>query len=84
LCLDAAVTLEQLEGMTDAERLMQLHAPDLLLADCPLIRLDGDEAGKLLAGMRRRTVAAPTRRACGPLARSRAPFWAAPGWPAAN
>ncbi len=62
LCLDAAVTLEQLEGMTDAERLMQLHAPDLLLADCPLIRLDGDEAGKLLAGMRRRTVAAPAPR----------------------
>ncbi|WP_374661321.1 tRNA pseudouridine(55) synthase TruB [Inhella sp.] len=62
LQLEHAVTLEQLQTMDDAQRLAQLQSPDLLLADCPLIRLDGEEAGKLLAGMRRRTGAAPAAR----------------------
>ena len=62
LQLEKAVTLEQLEAMSDAERLAQLQAPDLLLADCPLIRLDAQDAGKLLAGIRRRIAAAPAAR----------------------
>ena len=68
LKLDDAVTLEALQAMSDTERLGRLHDPDLLLADCPQIRLDADEAGKLLAGMRRRTAApaAPRVRAFGP------------------
>ena len=72
LSLEGALTLERLEGMSDAERIEQLQPPDLLLADCPLIRLDSDEAGKLLAGMRRRTTAAAASRvrAFGPEARA--------------
>ncbi len=62
LDLAQAVTLEQLEAMDDAARLARLLSPDLLLADCPAIRLPADEAGKLLAGMRRRTAAAPADR----------------------
>jgi tRNA pseudouridine55 synthase len=68
LKLEDAVTLDQLQQMSDAERLAQLRDPDLLLADCPQIRLDAEEAGKLLAGMRRRTAApaAARVRAFGP------------------
>ncbi len=62
LVLAQSVTLEALEAMTDAERLAHLLPPDTLLADCPLIRLPADEAGKLLAGIRRRTDAAPAPR----------------------
>ncbi len=62
LTLDQALTLPQLEAMSDAERLQHLLPPDLLLADCPLIRLPADEAGKLLAGMRRRVGLAPAAR----------------------
>lgn len=62
LRLDAAVTLEQLEAMTDDQRLQRLLPPDLLLADCPQIRLPALEAGKLLAGMRRRVAHAPAER----------------------
>lgn len=68
LRLEDAVTLDQLHALSDAERLAHLRDPDLLLADCPQIRLDAEEAGKLLAGMRRRTAApaAPRVRAFGP------------------
>lgn len=62
LTLERAITLDQLEAMGDAQRLQCLLPPDLLLADCPLIRLPGDEAGKLLAGMRRRVAHAPAER----------------------
>ena len=62
LSLERALTLEQLEAMSDEERLQRLLPPDLLLADCPEIRLPAIEAGKLLAGMRRRTAHAPAER----------------------
>lgn len=62
LTLDAAVTLAQLEAMSDGERLARLLPPDLLLSDCPAIRLPADEAGKLLAGMRRRVPQANVER----------------------
>ena len=62
LLLEDAVTLEQLEVMTDTQRLALLRDPDLLLADCPLIRLDAENAGKLLAGLRRRTAAPASAR----------------------
>jgi tRNA pseudouridine55 synthase len=72
LVLEDAVTLEQLETMNDDERLGRLLPPDLLLADCPQIRLAADEAGKLLSGLRRRTSAAPAERvrAFGPEAKA--------------
>ncbi len=68
LHLEQAVTLEQLESEDDAARLRHLLPPDLLLDDCPLVRLDADNAGKLLAGIRRRTAlpAAARVRAFGP------------------
>jgi tRNA pseudouridine55 synthase len=62
LDLAQALTLEQLDAMSDAQRLACLLPPDLLLADCPAIRLPADEAGKLLAGMRRRVAHAPAVR----------------------
>lgn len=62
LNLQQALTLEQLEAMSDEQRLQRLLPPDLLLADCPQIRLPADEAGKLLAGMRRRVAHAPAER----------------------
>jgi tRNA pseudouridine55 synthase len=62
LNLAQAVTLDQLSSEDDAERLMHLLPPDTLLADCPLIRLEATEAGKLLAGIRRRTALPPAAR----------------------
>lgn len=62
LALGQAVTLAQLEAETDDERLRHVLAPDTLLADCPLIRLGVDDAGKLLAGLRRRTHEQPAAR----------------------
>ncbi|MBH9554253.1 tRNA pseudouridine(55) synthase TruB [Inhella gelatinilytica] len=62
LTLDRAITLAELELLDDAARLRHLLPPDLLLADCPLIRLGADDAGKLLAGIRRRTTLAPAAR----------------------
>lgn len=62
LSLEQAVTLEQLEALDDDGRLHHLLPPDLLLADCPLVRLGADDAGKLLAGIRRRTALAPAAR----------------------
>lgn len=62
LGLAQAVTWAQLESETDAERLAHLMPPDTLLADCPEVRLDATEAGKLLAGIRRRTGLPPAAR----------------------
>ncbi len=54
LSLDAAVTLEQLAAMTEAERDQRLLQADTLLADCPVVRLNDDDAGRFLSGLRRR------------------------------
>ena len=53
-----AFTIDQLEAMSEAERDVVLLAPDALLADAPLVRLDSDEAGRFLSGLRRRLDAA--------------------------
>jgi tRNA pseudouridine55 synthase len=50
----AAVTLEALEGASEAEREARLLAPDLLLAGWPTVRLDAGEAARFLTGLRRR------------------------------
>jgi tRNA pseudouridine55 synthase len=62
LSLERAITLEQLSSEDDTQRLTHLLPPDTLLADCPLIRLEASEAGKLLAGIRRRTALPPAAR----------------------
>lgn len=49
-----AVTLEALEAMDDAERDALLLAADALLADCPIVRLEADDAARFLSGVRRR------------------------------
>ena len=66
--LDRALTLEQLEAMTEAERDAVLLDADTLLADWPEVRLDEADAGRFLAGVRRRLplADAPRVRVYGP------------------
>ncbi len=54
LSLDAALTLEALAVITEPERDAALLPVDALVADWPLIRLDRDDAGRFLTGLRRR------------------------------
>ncbi|MEY4748001.1 MAG: hypothetical protein RIQ60_215 [Pseudomonadota bacterium] len=54
LGLDGAVSLEQLEALSEAGRLAHLLPPDTLLADWPAIHLPSEEAGRFLSGLRRR------------------------------
>lgn len=54
LNLADAVTLEQLAAWTETERDARLKPADWLLADWPAVSLPDDEAGRFLAGMRRR------------------------------
>lgn len=68
LSVEAALTLDQLAAMSEAERDAALHEADALLADWPVVRLDREEAGRFLTGMRRRTALpdAPRVRVYGP------------------
>ena len=54
LGIEAALTLEQLEAMTEAARDAALMPADALVADWPLVRLASDDAGRFLSGVRRR------------------------------
>jgi len=49
-----AITPDALEAMPEAERDALLEPTDCLLADWPVVRLDADDAGRFLAGLRRR------------------------------
>lgn len=64
----SAHTLEQLASMSEAERDALLQDPDALLADWPLVRLQAEDAGRFLAGVRRRLplADAPRVRVYGP------------------
>jgi len=68
LTLDSAVTLAELETMSEPERLACLMPVDSLLADWPSLALDADEAGKFLTGLRRRVLKPdlPVLRVYGP------------------
>ena len=68
LSLDAALTLDQLAAMSDAERDASLMDADALLADWPVVRLGSEDAGRFLSGLRRRTDLpdAPNVRVYGP------------------
>ncbi|WP_284619949.1 tRNA pseudouridine(55) synthase TruB [Aquabacterium humicola] len=68
LALADAVTIEQLEAMTEDQRIERLLPPDALLADWPSLVLDADEAGRFLSGLRRRVkhADAPEVRVYGP------------------
>jgi tRNA pseudouridine55 synthase len=54
LVLTDALSLDRLEAMTEPERDAALLDADSLLADWPVVRLDGEDAGRFLAGVRRR------------------------------
>lgn len=62
LTLAGSVTLEQLTAQTEAERDALLQPADTLLADCPLVRLNDEDAGRFLSGLRRRTPLADTKQ----------------------
>lgn len=72
LSLENAVTLERLEAISEAERDALLQPADTLLLDWPQVRLEADDAGRFLSGMRRRTSLAdhPTVRVYGPQTRA--------------
>ncbi|MDB5818850.1 MAG: truB [Rhizobacter sp.] len=54
LRLDDALTLEQLDAMSQDQRDAALAPADSLLSDWPTIRLGTEDAGRFLGGMRRR------------------------------
>jgi tRNA pseudouridine55 synthase len=56
-----AVAPQALEAMRDHERDARLLPTDCLLADWPVVRLDADEAGRFLSGLRRRISGADAR-----------------------
>ena len=68
LTLNGACTLEQLAAMSEPERDAALLDADALLADWPVVRLETEEAGRFLTGLRRRTALpdAPHVRVYGP------------------
>jgi tRNA pseudouridine55 synthase len=53
-----AVTPAALEAMSEGERDALLKPTDCLLADWPAVRLEADEAGRFLSGLRRRVAGA--------------------------
>lgn len=55
LTLNNALTLERLSAMSEAERDAALLAADALVADWPTVRLDAENAGRFLSGVRRRS-----------------------------
>lgn len=68
LHIDQAVTLDQLETLTEAQRDALLQPADALIADWPAWHLPADEAARFLTGLRRRIDApdAPRVRVYGP------------------
>jgi tRNA pseudouridine55 synthase len=58
LTLAGTVTIAELEAMTETQREALLQPVDALLADWPVLRLDADDAGRFLSGLRRRLPAA--------------------------
>ena len=58
LRVEDAITLDALAAMSEDERLALLRPPDSLLQDWPALRLDAEEAGRFLSGLRRRVAAA--------------------------
>ena len=72
LTLESAHTLEQLGEMTEEQRDAALLNADTLLADWPLVRLNAEDAGRFLSGVRRRLPLpdAPNVRVYGPQPRA--------------
>lgn len=68
LLVDQAITLTQLEALEPSAREALLLPPDALLSAWPVVRLPDDEAGRFLAGLRRRVAIGdqPAVRVYGP------------------
>jgi tRNA pseudouridine55 synthase len=68
LTIEAAITLDALAALPDADRDTHLLPPDALLADWPEHRLPAHDAARFLTGLRRRVSApdAPRIRVYGP------------------
>jgi tRNA pseudouridine55 synthase len=68
LCVDDALTLDQLAGASEAERDARLLPADSLLAGWPQVELDESDAGRFLTGLRRSVALAdlPALRVYGP------------------
>lgn len=68
LTLNNAVTLDALTAMSEAERDAALLAADALIKDWPEVRLDAENAGRFLSGVRRRSALpdTPNVRVYGP------------------
>lgn len=68
LSLDGSLTLEELAGMTEAQRDAALLGADSLVADWPRVQLGDEDAGRFLSGVRRRLplADAPRVRVYGP------------------
>jgi tRNA pseudouridine55 synthase len=54
LGLSQCVTLDELEGMTDEDRLKRLLPVDTLMSDHTPVMLDAENSGRFLSGLRRR------------------------------
>jgi len=72
LTLEAAHTLDALAEMTEEQRDAALLDADALVADWPAVRLDTEDAGRFLSGVRRRLplADAPRVRVYGPQAKA--------------
>jgi len=68
LSVDQAVTLETLAALSEPERDAMLQPADALLSSWPELRLNEQDAGRFLSGLRRRTTWSdcPTVRVYGP------------------
>lgn len=62
LRVDDALSLDALAALGEAARDARLLPPDVLLDDCPQVRLDESEAARFLTGLRRRIDAADAAR----------------------
>jgi len=58
LLVGEAISLDALAAMSEDARLSLLRPPDALLQDWPALRLNTEDAGRFLSGLRRRVAAA--------------------------
>jgi tRNA pseudouridine55 synthase len=55
LTLDGAVTLDELAALSESERDSALRPADALVVEWPVVRLNTEDTGRFLTGVRRRT-----------------------------
>ena len=73
LAVEQAIKLEDLAALSELQREAQLLPPDRLFAEWPEVRLEAEDAGRFLSGLRRRlkgAADAPAVRVYGPETRA--------------